>query len=79
MGFPMATDTTHLNISHQPLSARIKAAFSRFGKAILQAGEDSSRLKDIRALQAHSDAELAKMGLKRGDIPRHVYRDLFYI
>ncbi len=38
----------------------------------------SSRREAIVALQAKSDAELARMGIKRDEIAQHVFRDLFY-
>ncbi|KPP86672.1 MAG: protein of unknown function containing DUF1127 domain [Rhodobacteraceae bacterium HLUCCO07] len=38
-----------------------------------------SRRDRIDALEARSDAELAQMGLKREDIVRHVFRDLYYV
>ena len=39
--------------------------------------ESRSRMAEIARLNAKSDAELLAMGLKREDIPRHVFRDLF--
>lgn len=38
-----------------------------------------SRMDQIAKLNALSDEELAKRGLRREDIPRHVFRDLFYV
>lgn len=37
-----------------------------------------SRRGLIEELSAKSDEELAKMGIKRDDIVRHVFQDLFY-
>lgn len=37
-----------------------------------------SRRDQIDALQAKSDAELARIGVKRDQIAYHVYHDLFY-
>lgn len=37
-----------------------------------------SRRDRIEALEAKSDAELARMGLSRDQIAYHVYGDLFY-
>lgn len=38
-----------------------------------------SRRDQIDALHALSDAELAAKGIKRDEIARYVFRDLFYI
>jgi len=37
-----------------------------------------SRRDKIEALEAKSDAELAKMGIRRDQIAYHVFSDLFY-
>ena len=37
-----------------------------------------SRRAQIEALEAKSDEELAKLGLKRDDIAFHVFSDMFY-
>lgn len=36
------------------------------------------RMAEVERLQAKSDAELAQMGLTRLEIPRYVFRDLFW-
>ena len=41
--------------------------------------ERHSRMDQIRALNAKTDDELLAMGLTRSDIPRHVYRDIFFV
>jgi len=38
--------------------------------------EKRSRVPQIAELDAKSDEELAKMGLRRDEIPRYVFRDL---
>lgn len=38
----------------------------------------TSRRNQIEALEAKSDAQLARMGIRREDIAYHVFRDLFY-
>jgi uncharacterized protein YjiS (DUF1127 family) len=38
-----------------------------------------SRMDEIEALNAKTDAELAEIGITRDDIPRYVFRDTFYI
>jgi hypothetical protein len=39
----------------------------------------SARLRKIKTLNAKSDTELAKLGIKREDIVHHEFRDLYYI
>lgn len=57
----------------------IGAFFSRIGQAMIAASCNSGRLREVEMLNAKSDAELAKMGIKRDDIVHHVFRDLYYI
>ena len=45
---------------------------------MMKAAEASSRVHQVEALQAKSDEELARMGIKRDMIAHHVFRDLFY-
>ncbi|MCC1494910.1 DUF1127 domain-containing protein [Cognatishimia sp. F0-27] len=41
--------------------------------------ESNWRVREAERLQAMSDRELAQRGLRREDIGRHVFRDLFYV
>lgn len=59
--------------------AAVGQFFAAVGTSLINAGEASSRLPKIEALQAKSDAELAEMGLKRDEIVHFVFKDLFYI
>ena len=52
--------------------ARSAAAF---WNGVIALGEASARSREIEALQALSDEELAKMGLDRTRIVHHVFRD----
>jgi len=54
------------------LLARIGAIFTEMTLA-------RSRVHEVERLNAKSDEELARMGLKREDIARHVFRDVLYI
>jgi len=74
----MATVTTNIRVSDrkQGLGARLLAALVRGVEAH---GRTASRRGAIEALEAKSDTELAAMGLRRQDIVRHVFRDLFYV
>ena len=42
-------------------------------------GEANPRLRRIEALQKLSDAELAERGIRREDIVRHVFHDVYYL
>ncbi|MCR8550354.1 DUF1127 domain-containing protein [Salipiger sp. P9] len=50
-----------------------------FGKIIVAVGEANPRMKKVDALQRLSDAELAERGLRREDIVRHVFHDVYYL
>ncbi len=49
------------------------------GERLTHFMELQSRADQIQRLQGKSDAELARMGLRREDIVRHVFRDRFLI
>lgn len=53
--------------------------FRTVGNAMVKGSPGQARLNRAEALEAKSDAELARMGIKREDIVRHVFRDLYYI
>lgn len=57
---------------------RIDAFFSRFGQGMNAYLEARSRSVQIEALEAKSDAELARMGLTRDRIVAHVFRDTYW-
>lgn len=57
----------------------IAAGFAAIGAALVRSAENTGRMRRLERLRAMSDAELAKMGLRRDDIVRHVFRDLYYI
>ena len=74
----MATFTT--NISEAP--AALRGWLASIGETLLNGFEAhahvASRRDQIEALDAKSDAELARMGLTRDQIVHYVYRDLYY-
>lgn len=53
--------------------------FEGIGRGLTAFAERSSRMEQIQRLNAKSDAELAAMGLRRQDIARYVFRDVFYV
>ncbi|WP_298843778.1 DUF1127 domain-containing protein [uncultured Roseobacter sp.] len=56
----------------------IVSFFSSLGHSVVMASEARRRLEVVENLQARSDQELAALGLKREDIVRHVFNDLYY-
>lgn len=73
----MATATTH--IADAGFRAGLSNFFQAFGRGMTAYMERRSRTDQIVALNAKSDAELAKMGITRDSIPAYVFRDLFYV
>jgi hypothetical protein len=66
-------------VSFKSFFTAIGAFFVRIGEALMTASANSGRMRKVEFLQAKSDADLAKMGLKRDDIVHHVFRDLYYL
>jgi hypothetical protein len=59
------------------LFARVGEAFTILAGAIAAARGAQSRFDEMQRLSALPDAELARRGLAREDIARHVFSDLF--
>ncbi|MGR3562750.1 MAG: DUF1127 domain-containing protein [Heliomarina sp.] len=61
----------------------VPGAFSRFFNAVLNGmtsiAENHPKMRQAAALQAMSDEELAKRGLKRDDIVKKVFANSFHI
>ena len=53
--------------------------FTGIGNNLINYWERRSRADQIERLRAKSDEELASMGLSRGTIVRHVFRDIYHI
>lgn len=70
------------NISTNITEAERPGLWSRCVAAVVRGMERQANLSGrrnmIEALEAKSDAELARMGLRREDIAYHVFKDLFY-
>lgn len=75
----MSTKTTVMPAPSGALRERLDAFFAGLGQGFNAYLEAGSRMRQIEALNARSDAELAAMGLAREDIPRHVFRDMFWM
>ncbi|MCE8009224.1 DUF1127 domain-containing protein [Aestuariivita sp.] len=53
--------------------------FQSIGNTLVMIAQANSRVRRVETLNAMSDAELAKQGLKREDIVRHVFGDMYYL
>jgi hypothetical protein len=74
----MTTQTLPLSAAATTRSAGPIAAFFRaLAHGIRQGRTAQARFDRVQRLQALSDAELARRGLKREDIVRHVFADAF--
>ena len=62
-----------------PVAARPRGILTRIAEILDRLAAAQSRAGEVERLNAMSDAELARMGLKREDIARHVFRDILYI
>lgn len=72
----MATQTlSPVSIPHS-IPAQVGGFFAAIARAFAAAKNAEARFDEIRALQALSDAELARRGIARDAIVRHVYADL---
>ena len=58
------------------LRQRIDQFFAGLGQGFNAYLEKRSRMDEMAALNALSDEELLKRGIRRDDIPRHVFRDI---
>ena len=68
----MAQATTNLHIERPSILERI-------GNFFISIAENDHRIKKVDFLNGLSDAELAKRGIRREDIVRHVFADAMMI
>lgn len=59
-----------------PFFSRLMAGI---GNTLVAIGEANPRLRRVEALQRLSDEQLAAKGLRREDIVRHVFHDVYYL
>jgi uncharacterized protein YjiS (DUF1127 family) len=52
------------------------AVLSSVGRALNAYAESRARTAEVRELEAKTDAELARLGITRDQIPAYVFRDL---
>jgi uncharacterized protein YjiS (DUF1127 family) len=57
---------------------RLVQGFYSLGESLSRAALARARYETMTRLQSKSDAELAQLGLRRADIVRHVFGDLYY-
>lgn len=73
----MATPIMTVKVVPGGMSERLDAFFTGLGLGFNAYSLRQSRMREIQNLNACSDAQLARMGITRDDIPRYVFRDLF--
>ena len=61
------------------LRARVDAIFARIGQGMTNYADRRSRRREIEALEALSDKELADMGIARDRIVHYVFRDMIWL
>ncbi len=74
----MADITSQFSFADQARSG-YERLFASIVRGMTAYADARSRRDRIEALEAKSDAELAKLGIKREDIAYHVFRDLYYV
>ena len=53
--------------------------FTGFGAALVRMGESNSKMRQLNALQALSDKELAERGLRRQDIAHYIFSGSYWV
>ncbi len=72
-------DTIHHRAERRRVRAMLDTFFAGLGQGFNAYLTARSRMNEVERLNARSDAELARIGLRREDIPRHVFRDILHI
>lgn len=75
----MAAVASSIVFAKGGLRARVDAFFASLGRGLNAYAVARSRSVEIQMLNDKTDAELEKLGITRDDIPRYVFRDMFYI
>ena len=74
----MAYTSTH-RIALAPLPSVFARFFTAAMNGLVRIGENNPRMRQVAALSALSDEQLAKRGLNRKDIARRVYAGFMYV
>ena len=73
----MAFYTGQIDNNPKPsFATRLGQGFARFFTNLADA---QNRTKIVERMQNLSDRDLQQMGVRREDIVRHVYRDIYYV
>ena len=70
----------HSSTQHTPLSGlagAIAHTFTGIWDALIRIAEANSKAHQIEVLQAMTDEELKRRGVKREDIVRHVFMEMY--
>ena len=71
----------HYSTDHSafvPISNPFSRFFAAIGNALVMVSTSNQRVRQVEALQALSDEELKNRGLRREDIARYVFHDVFW-
>lgn len=71
--------TTETTRTHASLRDEVDRFFAGMGQGFNPYLETLSRAPELERLNALSDEQLARQGLRREDIVRHVFRDRFHV
>lgn len=58
--------------------SRVGAFFAYIGQSVTKAAMARARYQTLQTLHGMSDKQLAEVNIKREDIVRHVFNDLYY-
>lgn len=75
--FPMAHYTSQ-NTAFGPISNPIGSFFAGLGNALVLMSTANARVRQVERLQKLSNDQLAERGIRRENIARHVFRDLYW-
>ena len=74
----MTDITSQFNFAQTPRSG-YERMYASIMRGLGAYADRRSRRDRIEALQARSDDEWARMGIRRDQIAYHVFRDMFYV
>lgn len=66
------------NVETYPKSGVLAQVGAWFMTTMDHMAQNNPRMRQVRALQAMTDTQLADRGIARDDIVRHVFQDTFY-
>lgn len=75
----MALLTVNPTFDAAPLREKFDLFFAALGRGFTVYVERKSRAREIAALNAKTDEQLAAMGIRRDQIAVYVFRDMFYV